>query len=250
MHGGPGHPRQKAAEAYPAALQYGKALANNGQIPLVEVAERRRSGLPADASVNQRPRVASLLYRDLRHARQRMTVAIERRSITEHEDLGVTCHGEIRLHADAAGAIRRRLEPRAGGRRRHPRGPDHGLTGDALATHDDAVGVDMVHAVTEPNLDAELLEPTPRRRRQFLGKRREDTAPGVDEDDPRRRWIDSPELRSQRIAHELSQRTSHLHTRGAGAHEHEGQEIAVESRVFLGLRLFERQQNPVSDRDR
>ena len=117
-------------------------------------------------------------------------------SVTDHEDLRMAGHAKILLDTHAAGAIRLRLEPLAGLRRRHPRGPDHRLAGDALAGYDDAIGVDMIHAVSEPNLDAELLEPTLRRRRQRLGKRREHTVPHIDQDDPRRRGIDPPELRS------------------------------------------------------
>src|SRR2546422_504074 len=98
-------------------------------------------------------------------------------------------------------------------------------------------------AVTEANLDAELLEPTLRRRRQLLGKGREHTVPHVDEDDPRRRGIDPPKLRSQRPGHEVGHCAGHLDTRGAGAHEHESQQIAVTPWVFLRLRLLERLQD-------
>jgi hypothetical protein len=48
-----------------------------------------------------------------------------------------------------------------------------------------ALGVDMVHAVTEPHFDADLLESTRCGRGERLGKRCEHTLACVDEDDPR-----------------------------------------------------------------
>jgi hypothetical protein len=159
-------------------------------------------------------------------------------------------HGKIRLHAHTAGAIRCGLEPLAGRRRRHPRGPDNGTAGDVFAGHAHAIGVDMIDAVAEPNLDTELLKPTHRRRGERLGKRPEHPLSRVDEDDPRRRRIDPSKLRSQRPPHELGHRPRHLDTRGAGPHEHERQQIVVTLRVFLRFRLLERLQDSVSDRDR
>src|SRR6185436_20184575 len=102
MHGRPHHPCEKAAEPHAPALQHGKPLADHRQVPLVEVTEWWRGGLTADASSNQPAGIASLLHRDLRHAGQRMTILLERRGVTHHEDLRVAWHGEIRLHADAA----------------------------------------------------------------------------------------------------------------------------------------------------
>src|SRR5215510_15431123 len=111
-------------------------------------------------------------------------------------------HPEIRLDADAPGAIRRRLQPLAGGRGSHTRGPDHSLARDALAADDDAVGVDQVDAVTQPNLYPELLQPCPRGRRQAFGEGTEDARGHVDQDDSRLGGIDAPKLRSQRAAYE------------------------------------------------
>src|SRR2546422_8033147 len=90
----------------------------------------------------------ALLHRHLGHAGQRMTILIERRRVTDHEDLRMAWHAEIRLDTHAPRPIRLRLEPLAGGRRRHPRRPDDRPAGDALARHDDAVDVDVLHAVT------------------------------------------------------------------------------------------------------
>src|SRR5437899_12357630 len=93
MHGGPGHPGEEAAEAEAPAFQHREALANHRHVPFVEVAERARLGLSADTPVNQRPRIATLLPGYLRHPRQRASILLERRGVTDPEDLGMTGHG-------------------------------------------------------------------------------------------------------------------------------------------------------------
>ena len=194
MNGGPGQPGEKPAETQTAALKHGEALADQGHGAFVEIVEGRRRGLRDDPTVNQHSGVAALLHGSLGHAGQWMTVLIERRRITDHEDLGMARDAEILLDAHAARAVHRRLEPFACGRRRDPRRPDHRLARNALARHDDAVGVDVLHTVTQPNLDAKLVQPRPRRRRQAPGERAEDTR---------------------------SQRPRHLDARGTGAHQHD-----------------------------
>src|SRR5215510_12015442 len=77
MHGGPCHPREKAAEIDEAAVQHSKALADDSHRSFVEVPERLQGGLPRDASANQLPRIAALLHRNLRDAGERTTVLIE-----------------------------------------------------------------------------------------------------------------------------------------------------------------------------
>src|SRR5712691_5489421 len=68
-------------------------------------------------------------------------------------------YGEVRLDAHSPGTVRLHLQPLARGRGRHARGPDHRLARGALARHGDAVFVDLIHAVSQPDLHAQLLEP-------------------------------------------------------------------------------------------
>src|SRR5262245_13886831 len=95
MHGRPCHPGQKATETQAAALQHGEALSDHRHGALIEVAEGTEFRFPADASVNQRSRVASLLYGHLGYSGQRMAVLIERCRVTDHEDLLMARHAEI-----------------------------------------------------------------------------------------------------------------------------------------------------------
>ena len=104
--------------------------------------------------------------------------------------------------------------------------------------------------MTQPNLYAELVQPCLRRRRQALGKRAEDARGHVDQDDSCRGGIDASKLRSERAAHENRQRPGHLDARRPGAHQHEGQQIAVAFRILFGLRLLEGSQNVISNRHR
>src|SRR5262249_58624375 len=114
VHGGPCEPGEKTAEAQPAGLQHGETFADDRHGAFVEIAKRGRRGLTEDAPANYPAHIATLLHRHLGHAGQRSTVLIERCSIPDDEDLGMPRHPEIRLDADAPGAIRRRLQPLAG----------------------------------------------------------------------------------------------------------------------------------------
>src|SRR5499425_101755 len=134
VHGGPCEPGEKTAEAQPAGLQDRETFADDRHRAFVEIAKRGRCGLAVDAAVNHLARIAALLHRDLSDAGQRPAVLIERGRIPDDEDLRVARHADIRLDANAARAIRRRLQPLAGGRGGHPRGPDHSLAHDALTT--------------------------------------------------------------------------------------------------------------------
>src|SRR5712691_10412097 len=113
VHGCPRQPRDKAAHVHLSALQDGEPLPDDGHVALVEVVEGTGSGLSSYPSVNEPPRIASLLHRHLGHARQRMTILVERGRVTDDEDLRVARHGEILPHADPPGVIRLHLQPLA-----------------------------------------------------------------------------------------------------------------------------------------
>src|SRR5262249_56049174 len=81
MYRGPCHPREKAAEVDPAAVQHGEALADDGHRSFVEVPEGLQGGLPRDASANQPRRIVSLLHRNLRDPGKRTTILIARRRV-------------------------------------------------------------------------------------------------------------------------------------------------------------------------
>jgi hypothetical protein len=103
--GCPREPRRKAAQVDLAGLQNGKTLADYGHVAFVEVTKWTRCGFSGDTSVNELPRIASLLHRYLRHTGQRLAILIERRSITNHQDLRVAWHCEVLLDPYAPGAI-------------------------------------------------------------------------------------------------------------------------------------------------
>src|SRR4029453_5292810 len=76
MYRRPREPREKTAEAQSAGLQDGEPFADDCQRALIEVAERARRRVPADAPVNHYPRMATLLHRHLRDAGRRSPVLI------------------------------------------------------------------------------------------------------------------------------------------------------------------------------
>src|SRR5689334_14746945 len=110
-----------------AALQYSKALAHDGQAAFIKIAKRARRGIADNAAVNQLPSVAPLLQRDLRNTWQRLAKLIEGCGIPNHKYFGVSRYTEVILDTHSSRAICLDLQPIAGGRRRHARGPDHGF---------------------------------------------------------------------------------------------------------------------------
>ena len=69
----------------------------------------------------------------------------------------------------------------------------------------------------------------------------------VQENDASRERINPPEFRAQRGPHQHGQRRRHFNSSGSSAHENEGEKVGVPARVFLGLRLFERLKNTISN---
>src|SRR5271154_4592794 len=110
-----------------AAFKHRKSLADYGHAAFVKIAKLARRRIVRDATANQFPRVTPLLYRHLCHAWEWFAVLIERRSIADHEDLGMTGHRKIFLNAHPSSVVHLRFKPLACGRRSYARGPDHGL---------------------------------------------------------------------------------------------------------------------------
>ena len=161
------------------------------------------------------------------------------------------CPGTVRSLCTLTRPVRSvsAVQPLSGGRGCDARGPDHGPARDALAGHDDAVFVDPLDAVPQSYFDPEPLEPRLRGSRELLRERAEYARRHVDQDDARGDGIDPSELGAQRGPHQHRQRAGHLDPGRSGADEDERQEIAMPARILLGLRLLERPQNSVSDRD-
>ena len=79
---------------------------------------------------------------------------IERRRITDHENLWMLGHGEIFLNAYAPRAIRLGVQPLACRRGSNARGPKNGFARNALARDHDTVGVDLIDAMSKQDFDA------------------------------------------------------------------------------------------------
>src|SRR5262249_11000337 len=116
-------------------------------------------------------------------------------------------HSEILLDAHSSGAVRFRLEPLGGGRRSYPRGPYHRVARDAFTRYDHARIVDVFNAATQQYLHAQLLQSVLRGAGEALRKGSQHPRRLVDQYNTRRYWIDSPELRSERIADQNGDRT-------------------------------------------
>src|ERR1700732_792668 len=155
-------PREPAAKSTYldfAALEHRKALAHHRHAAFVKVAKRAWCWFVGNAVVNYFSRVAPLLHRHLRDARQRFAVLIEGRRVPDHENLGVPWYRQIILYSHSPGAVCLHLQPFTCGRGCHSSSPDHGLARDSLSCHHDAVSVDLIDAVSQPDFDAQLLEP-------------------------------------------------------------------------------------------
>src|SRR5712675_1041380 len=163
VHGRPRQPCSETAYMDFAALQYRKAFTHDSHVAFVKVVEWTWRGFVRDAVVNKLPCITALLHRHLGHPRQWFAVLIERCGVANNKYFGISGHSQVVLDAYAPGSICFHLQPFARKRGRHSRGPDHGFGRDAVARHRDAVSVDLIGAMSEPDLNAQLVEPLLRR---------------------------------------------------------------------------------------
>src|SRR5262249_34864636 len=95
----PNYPRHQPAHLDLAALQYGEALAHDGQGALVEIAKWRRLLSAGYAAANEFSCIPSLLHSHLRHAGKGFAVLLEYRGIANHKDFRMSGHSQIVLNA-------------------------------------------------------------------------------------------------------------------------------------------------------
>src|SRR5262245_39974553 len=141
-----------------ARLQDGKTLAHDGHVPLIKVAKRTRRSFAGYVSMNLPPCIAPLLHRHLSYTEQRLTVLIERRGVAHYEDLRVSLHSEVLLNAYPPGAVCVHIQPLARRRRSDTTSPDDSLAQDAFTCHNDAVFINLVHVVSQPDLHTQFVQ--------------------------------------------------------------------------------------------
>jgi hypothetical protein len=135
-------------------FQDSKALPYYSHVSLIEVREgatRWRSA--GNSAVNHLGGVASLLHRHLRNAGQRLAIFLERCGIADDKNLWMSGNREVTLNAYSAGAIRFYVQPLACRGGSNTRSPDHGLAYDPLAAYNDTIVVNLLHAMSEPDLN-------------------------------------------------------------------------------------------------
>src|SRR5216683_1999602 len=220
-------------------LQNGEPFPHNRHVSLVEILEWFRRGSAHNAFVNQLARVSALLKGNLSDSRQRFAVLIERRRIANDKDLRVSWNAEVGLHAYAPCSIGIYVEPLACGRGCNARGPYNRFAYDTFTREDDAVGINVVNAVTETNFNAQILKPLICGFGKILGKSGQNPRCHVDEHDSSGCGIDPPEFRLQGAAHEDGKSSSHLDASWAGADQDESEEITVAAWIFFCFGLFE-----------
>src|ERR1700757_1798071 len=175
MDESPNYPRGQSAHLDLPALQYGKALAHYGHGALIEVAKRSWRLAAGYTAVNEFSCIMSLLYSHLGDAGKGFAVLLECRGIANHKDFGMSGDSQIFLNAYPPGTVRLHVKPLARRRRRDTGGPDYGLARNALTCHHYAVCVDLIHAVSESNLDAEILKSLFGSLREVLRERSENS---------------------------------------------------------------------------
>src|SRR6185295_8522291 len=81
----PGEPRQRTAEPDLAAFQNRKPLTDHGHIASIKITKWPRSGLTSDTLMDDSACIASLLYRHLSDARQRLSFLLKRGRVAHHK---------------------------------------------------------------------------------------------------------------------------------------------------------------------
>ena len=128
-----------------------------------------------------------------------------------------------------------------------PRRPDDGARGQAIRPERHARGVDPRDRGARPHLNPERLELPRGAARKVLGKRGQDAAPRLHEDDTRGARIDAPEVAGEAVAGGLGESSRHLDAGGAAPHDHEGQAGPARLWIVGGLGLLEGQERAVAD---
>ena len=189
----PSKPGYQPANLHLVTLQNRKVLADYGHVAFVEVRKRTRRRFTCDAAVKELSRITSLLHGDLCNPGKWLAILFKRGGISNHEDLRVAKHTEISLNAHPAGTIGFHVEPFSCRRGSHTRGPDYGLARDALPRYHNPVSVNSIHAMPEPYLDPQVLQPSLRGCRKIFRESRQYPWRQIDEDNSCRGRIDPPE---------------------------------------------------------
>ena len=122
-----------------------------------------------------------------------------------------------------------------------PGGPDLGdgvdpLDAAVLELHLDAALVDLGDHRAEDDLDAEVLELALGLRAELLAEGRQHLGRGVEQDHPGGPGVDRAEVTLEGAVRELGDLTGHLHARGTGADDDEGQQV-VDVVATVGAQL-------------
>src|SRR5260370_7917676 len=142
-----------------SSLQNGETFPYNGHVSLIEILEWFGCRSARNAFVNQLAHVFALLKSHLSDSRQRYAIPVERCRVPNDKNLRVSWTAEVGLHAHAACSIGIHVEPLACGRGCNARRPDNRFADDTFTRDGDAVGINVVNAVTKTNFNAQSLIP-------------------------------------------------------------------------------------------
>ncbi len=253
----PDEPRRQAAEVQAADVGHRLVAADDGQNPLVFIAEgRHRLGrAPAAQHVGHE---LPLLHGHLGHAGQRFAVLLEVGQVADDEDVGVAGQRQIRPDDEAAGAILLRAgalgDDRAQRRGAHARAPEYSEGRDArlapggVPDHD-VVGGDVGNHHAGTHLDTQSCQRARRRLRQPRRKAGQDAIQPFDEENRRLGRVEAAELAGQGVAGQIAQRPRQLHAGRPAADDDEGQQGAAAVGVGFALGSLEGQQDAPPDGD-
>jgi hypothetical protein len=207
---------------------------------------------PRGRAAHAPPRIvggqAALLHGHRRHAGKRRSGLMgERAEISDHEDIGMAGHREIRLDRHAAGAVQRDAEGSGERRRLDPRRPEHGAAADLIAADPHGVGRDVRDRRAGAHLDAAARERRRRLRRERVGEGGQDARTALEENDPGLARVDDAEVARHALPGDLGKRPGQLHARGAAADHHEGEQGAALRPVQASLGGFVGQQHAPPD---
>ncbi len=156
---------------------------------------------------------------------------------------------QVALHAHPSPVVQRHAQ-RAGQRGGFDaRGPEHILRGDAIVAHPDGAVLDVRHEGAEHHVDADRLQVGQRAVAELGGHASQQTRRTLDENHPRRRGVDVPEVAWNRLGRDLLDGTGQLHAGGPSTDHDEGQLRASGRLVSLDLRRFECEEHAAPDLD-
>src|ERR1700726_3134110 len=217
----PHQPTGKTGDPHEAEVHRRRRTTDDRKRTRIGVAESRGRSLSVEPTADHTRDIGSLLLRDWRHQRQRLSaMVIHRSDVANHKDIRNSGDGEIRCYLNGPCTCSRSSEPSCDWGRLDPGAPEDDGGIDPLPTSNDPVCIDLLDGGVQADLDVQTFKGCLGKGDQLFVEAGKEVRPGLQENDARLRRIDIPEVALQCKARKFSDRPGEFYSCGPAADEH------------------------------